>query len=158
MKIVEYNDKFKDDVIDLILSIQNIEFDVGIPLAEQPDIQDIHKYFITSGGNFWLALDQNDKLIGTIGLQALTPQIAILKKFFVISEYRGHQVGMALYNELLKFAEINHFLEIFLDTPAKATQSHKFYRKAGFKEVAKELLPVVYQYPDRDSLIFHLKL
>lgn len=81
MKIVEYTDKFKDDVIDLILNIQNIEFDVDIQLEEQPDIQDIHQYFTTSGGNFWLALDDHEKLIGTIGLQALTPQMAILKSF-----------------------------------------------------------------------------
>lgn len=158
MKIVEYTDKFKDDVINLILNIQNIEFDVDIQLEEQPDIQDIHQYFTTSGGNFWLALDDHEKLIGTIGLQALTPQMAILKKFFVNSEYRGHKVGKALYDELLNFAEINNFLEIFLDTPSKATQSHQFYRKAGFEEIPKQQLPVVYKYPDRNSLIFRLKL
>ena len=45
MKIVEYTDKFKDDVINLILNIQIIEFDVDIQLEEQPDIQDIHQYF-----------------------------------------------------------------------------------------------------------------
>lgn len=158
MKVVGYTEKYKNDVIDLILTIQNIEFNVNISLDEQADIKDIYKYFNASGGNFWLALDDDEKLIGTLGLQAITPEIAILKKFFVSSEYRGHKIGAALYNELLKFAQKNNFLEIFLDTPAKATQSHKFYRKAGFEEVTKAKLPIVYQYPDRDSLIFCLKL
>lgn len=158
MKIVEYNETYKNEVIDLILNIQNVEFKVDIQLEEQPDLEDIYKYYIASGGSFWLALDANDKVIGTIGVQAITPQIAILKKFFVNFEYRGHKVGVALYNELIQFVKNNNFLEIFLDTPSKATRSHKFYRQAGFKEVSNDLLPSVYNYPDRDSLIFQLKV
>lgn len=158
MKIIEYTDQFKDDVIQLILQIQNIEFEVNIQLDEQPDIQDIPKYFQTSGGNFWLAINDEDKLVGTLGLQAFNLKTAILKKFFVNPEYRGHKVGKALYDELIEFAKAQKFSEILLDTPAKATRSHQFYRQAGFQEINKQELPIPYIYPDRDSLIFLLKL
>jgi GNAT superfamily N-acetyltransferase len=92
------------NIIELILRIQNFEFEINIQLHEQPDIEDITTYCQASGGNFWLALDENQMLIGTIGIQAFNNNIAILKKFFVNSEYRGHKIGKALYEELLRFA------------------------------------------------------
>jgi len=158
MKIVEYTNKYQDEAIKLILKIQNDEFKVDIQLDEQPDLLDITRYYIQSGGNFWLALNDQDEVVGTLGLQAYDSKSAILKKFFVSSELRGEKVGKALYDELIAFAQNKKFETIVLDTPSKATRSHKFYRQAGFIEIAKSDLPFNYIYPDRDSLIFLLKL
>ncbi|BAK59007.1 truncated acetyltransferase [Lactococcus garvieae ATCC 49156] len=45
MKLIAYNDTYKQAVIDLILSIQKEEFGVAIDLADQPDLQDIHAHY-----------------------------------------------------------------------------------------------------------------
>lgn len=158
MKIIDFNDKYKDDVVDFILNIQNIEFNVNIKLEEQPEINDVHKNFISLGGGFWLAIDEHDRLIGTIGLHRLSPEVAILKKFFIKKESRGHKVGLQLYKKLISFAESEGVLQIYLDTPATARGARNFYIKAGFKEISKENLPIQYSYPDRDSIIFRLNL
>lgn len=40
-----YDDKYKQEVIDLILYVQNIEYGVGITIEDQPDILDIKRNY-----------------------------------------------------------------------------------------------------------------
>ena len=39
--IIPYDDKYREEVIKLILYVQNVEYQVGIRVEEQPDILDI---------------------------------------------------------------------------------------------------------------------
>ncbi|MEK5143511.1 MULTISPECIES: GNAT family N-acetyltransferase [Paenibacillus] len=158
--ITVYDDSYKEEVIKLILHVQNVEYEVGISLKEQPDILDIHSNYINDGGNFWIALNDNGEVVGSIGLQKKNKEVAVLKKFFVYKDYRGKEFGTGkkLYEALLDFAKKQGFSKIILDTPSKATRSHGFYKKAGFKEIDKEDLPIKYNYPDRNSIIFLLEL
>jgi len=158
--ITIYDDTYKEEVINLILHVQNVEYGVGISVEEQPDILDIQSNYISDGGNFWIALNDNGEVVGSIGLQKKTNEVAVLKKFFVYKDYRGKEfgIGTGLYKALLDFANKQGFSKVILDTPSKATRSHSFYKKAGFKEIAKEDLAIKYNYPDRDSILFELDL
>lgn len=158
--ITVYNDKYKEEVITLILHVQNVEYGVGISVEEQPDILDIHSNYINDGGNFWIALNDKEEVIGSIGLQKKNKEIAVLKKFFVYKDYRGKEFGTGkkLFEALLDFDKKQGFSKIILDTPSKATRSHSFYKKVGFKETDKQNLPIKYDYPNRDSIIFLLEL
>ncbi|AIQ68695.1 GNAT family N-acetyltransferase [Paenibacillus graminis] len=158
--ITYYADKYKEEVIKLILHVQNDEYGVGISVEEQPDILDIQSNYVKAGGNFWVALNENGDVVGSIGLQKKTDDIAVLKKFFVYKDYRGKElaIGTGLYETMLDFAQKHRFSKVILDTPSKATRSHSFYKKVGFKEITKSDLPIQYDYPDRDSLIFMLDL
>ncbi|MEH7549438.1 GNAT family N-acetyltransferase [Neobacillus vireti] len=158
--ITIYDDRYKEEVINLILHVQNVEYGVGISVEEQPDILDIQSNYISDGGNFWIALNGNGEVVGSIGLQKKTNEVAVLKKFFVYKDYRGKEfgVGTGLYKALLDFANKQGFSKVILDTPSIATRSHSFYKKVGFKEIVKEDLEIKYDYPDRDSLIFELDL
>ncbi|MNO51824.1 acetyltransferase [compost metagenome] len=158
--ITVYNDSYKEEVIKLILHVQNVEYEVGISVKEQPDILDIHSNYINDGGNFWIALNDSGEVVGSIGLQKKNKDVAVLKKFFVYKDYRGKEFGTGkkLYEALLDFAKKQGFSKIILDTPSKATRSHGFYKKVGFKEIDKEDLPIKYDYPDRNSIIFLLDL
>src|SRR6185312_12957201 len=158
--ITTYDAKFKEEVIKLILYVQNVEFEVGISVKEQSDILDIQSNYIDTGGNFWVALNNKGEVVGSIGLQKKTNEVAVLKKFFVYKDYRGKEfgIGKGLYEALLDFAKKQGFSKVILDTPSKATRSHGFYKKVGFKKIDKEDLPIQYDYPDRNSLIFELNL
>ena len=81
-----------------------------------------------------------------------------MKKFFVKKKYRSQRVGLALYKKLLEFAEAANVQYIILDTPSFAHASHRFYEKAGFRKIDKIELPVPYEYPDRDSILYMLDL
>lgn len=124
-------------------------------LDEQPDLLDISTYYQKNGGEFWLAVEEG-KLLGTIALMNYGNNNAVMKKFFVRSEYRRKKVGYALYQMLIKYAKDKGFRQILLDTPAIAKASHRFYEKAGFKKIIKSELPCKYDYPDRDSYLYLL--
>ncbi len=52
MKIFPYSDKFKEEITDLILNIQNNEFGIDITASDQPDLQNISSYYQFGAGNF----------------------------------------------------------------------------------------------------------
>lgn len=158
--IVSYQEEYQTALIRLILGIQNNEFHLGISLNEQPDLIQIKRHYLDIGGGFWLALNQEEQVIGTIALQKETEEIGILKKFFISEAYRGREFGISqkLYETLLDFAKKEKFVILLLDSPAEAKRSHAFYRKMGFQLIGKDALPISYTYPDRNSCIFSLKL
>ncbi|MBP3965061.1 GNAT family N-acetyltransferase [Paenibacillus lignilyticus] len=153
-----YDAKYKNEIIDLILYVQNSEFHLNIDIEEQSDILDIPTHYLANGGNFWVALNEGGNVIGSIGLQRLTEDLYILKKFFIYNEYRGKACSIGLFNEAVIYAKQRDIKTIILDTPSIATRSHRFYEKNGFKEISKHDLPVTYDYPDRDSLLYRLDL
>ncbi len=157
MKIILYSDVYKEQIINLILNIQNNEAKINLSLDEQPDLKDINKYYANSGGAFFLAID-NGVVIGTIGIMIKENGCAVLKKFFVKSEYRGQKVGLRLYLRLIDFAKKNDVKHIVLDTPSVAKESHKFYERAGFHKIQPSQLPINYVFPDRDSVLYMLDL
>ena len=156
MQIKTYSEKYRNEVISLILDIQNNEAKIGLPLSEQPDLLDINRSYRQNGGEFWIALF-NGEIIGTIGLMMKERHCAVLKKFFVKKEYRSQKVGLTLYKELLKYAESKNVRQIILDTPSVTHTSHRFYEKAGFCKISADELPVPYSYPHRDSILYMLK-
>lgn len=150
----------KQQVIDTILYVQNVEFKVGISLEDQPDLLDIERHYVVPGGQFWVAMTTDRRVVGTIGLQAKPDGIGILKKLFVLAEYRGKQSQCAakLFGALIEFARSSGMQTLVLDTPSVATRSHAFYKANGFREIPQAEIPVKYDYPDRNSLFFRLDL
>lgn len=145
------------EIIDLILSIQNGENHLGIPLSEQMDLTTIKESYQDTGGEFWLALD-GEHVVGTIALMKKSETCGVLKKFFVKKEYRKQGVGGQLYEQLLRFARENRLQQIILDTPAVAVASHRFYERVGFRKISRAELPIEYSYPDRNSYLYLLEL
>lgn len=115
---------------------------------------------MAGGGSFWLALNEEKKVVGSIGLQLIDSEVGVLKKFFLYEKYRGSGQGlsMELYKKLVDFARARKLSSLILDTPSVAKRSHSFYKKVGFSQISKDELPVAYNYPDRDSLLFKLDL
>lgn len=157
VEIETYQGNYDDEITKLILSIQNNEAKINLSLEEQPDLKDIKSSYQQNGGEFWIA-KLGEEVIGTIGLMMKENDCAILKKFFVKSEYRSKRVGLALYRKLLGYALNAKVKHIILDTPSVACASHKFYENAGFHKIDVEHLPISYVYPDRDSLLYVLDL
>lgn len=150
----------RDAVIALVLGIQNGEFGLGLAIEDQPQLLDIEAHFLRNGGGFWVAVDAADHVVGSIGLLRKTAVCAVLRSFFIAPEWRGSASGCAqrLYAVLLDFAHAQGIGQVILDTPAVATRAQQFYRRAGFVQITREQLPVPYEYPDRDSVLFLLEL
>jgi N-acetylglutamate synthase-like GNAT family acetyltransferase len=155
--IIKYQEKYKQQVIDLILHIQNAEAGINLQIEEQPDLLNIPLYYEKSGGEFWIAVD-NEEVIGTIAFMNYGNGNGVLKKFFVRADWRGRKLGLALYQTLMKCVKKSGYRQLLLDTPSVAKASHRFYEKAGFLQISKNELPFHYEYPDRNSLLFLLEI
>lgn len=104
-----------------------------------------------------MAVDNGD-VIGTLGLMKIDEKWSVLKKFFVHKAWRSKRIGLLLYEKLLAFAKSHGVHHIILDTPSVAVKSHAFYERSGFIQVKKTDLPIKYEYPDRNSLLYRLDL
>ena len=78
IKITRFDDKYTQDVIDLVLHFQNDGTRPLVTVDDQPDMLHITDAYINAGGNFWSALDDG-RLAGTIGIMPCGDDTAVLK-------------------------------------------------------------------------------
>jgi N-acetylglutamate synthase-like GNAT family acetyltransferase len=159
MKIEFYTKKYKAAVAELILDIQNNEFNVPITINEQTDLLDIESYYLKKNGNFWIAL-HDEKLIGTIALIDIDNAQSALRKMFVHKDYRGKEkgVGQLLLNTLIDWCTQKNINEIYLGTVEQLYAAKKFYIKNGFVEIDKRALPENFPLMQVDTEFFKLIL
>lgn len=143
--IQPYHDAHRSQLIELILPIQQIEFNVPITLADQPDLQDAGSFFEnypTGKGRFWVAL-ADEKVVGSIGLLNIGNGQACLRKMFVHHDFRGktHNLAQNLLEECEKWAITQGLHEIFLGTREDLYAARRFYERNDFILVEKADLP-----------------
>ena len=159
IEIRTYSDEDREEVIRLVLHCQNDGTRPSVSVDDQPELRRIPEKYMDSGGNFWVAKD-NGKTAGSIGLMKFGDGTAVLKKFFVYEPYRGApcHLGRQLYGTLLDYARTHGVKQLILDTPKNTDRAHKFYERAGFTEIERADVPVVYDFPYEDSDFFRLEI
>ncbi|RFS19388.1 GNAT family N-acetyltransferase [Chitinophaga silvatica] len=145
--------------IDLILPIQQIEFNVPVTLEDQPDLKDIDNFYHGSGGGFWGAFD-GEELVGTIALINIGHHAGVIRKMFVKKEYRGKEFGIAqqLLEGLINHSREHGIEDIYLGTVDKLAAARRFYEKNQFNEVPKASLPSYFPLMQADNVFYHLHL
>lgn len=82
MEIKSFEQKYRDDMIFMILEARNA---LGrIPHLNE-DLLDIVANYISIGNMFWMAIDSNDRVIGTIGTKIISQNEMWLKRLYVKS-------------------------------------------------------------------------
>ncbi|SDF20763.1 GNAT family N-acetyltransferase [Sporomusa acidovorans] len=159
VRIEKFSKEYQDEVIDLILDIQQKEFSIPIRKEDQPDLSDIPNFYQTQGGNFWIAVD-DQQVVGTIALIDIGNHQGALRKMFVKTEYRGKTFNTAklLLSALLSWASDHHMQEIFLGTTEKFLAAHRFYEKNKFAQIPKEHLPRAFPLMKVDTRFYKLML
>ncbi len=137
-----YLPQYQEQIINLILHIQNYEFQVPIPLEKQAGLLRIREFYQKNHGNFWIAVD-NEQVVGTIALLDIGDYQAAIQKFFVRQDYRGKQIGVGqrLFDTLLDWSKRKSIKEIYLGTTEAYQAAHRFYEKNGFNEISQLELP-----------------
>jgi len=132
IKIIPYNQQYKDQVINLILDVYEKEFDfIGY---DRPDIYSIPVTYQKSGnGNFWVALD-GEEVVGTVGILGKTDELAYLKRMIVKKEFRQQGLGQKLLQTAIDFAREYGFKTIYAGTVEENINAIKFYKQHGFVE------------------------
>ncbi|MGV3286697.1 GNAT family N-acetyltransferase [Bacillus wiedmannii] len=142
IRIIPYESTFQDEVVDLIVHIQQKEYNVPITKEEQPDLLEIETFYQRDYGNFWVAT-YDDKVVGTVALLDIENQQVALRKMFVKKEFRGKGWGASykLLQTAISWAENKRLKDIYLGTTAKFLAAHRFYEKNNFQSVSIDELP-----------------
>jgi N-acetylglutamate synthase-like GNAT family acetyltransferase len=160
ISIETYCDIYQKQVENLVLGIQNDEFLLGLTAQDQPDLPNIGEFY--KNGRFWVALNEENQVMGTIGLEPLNETQAALRKMFLDKAMRGNKdinLAQNLFETLLTYAQIRGFQELWLDTPPPAKAAHRFYERNGFELMLSESVPSTYKVPlINDLKIYRLTL
>jgi GNAT superfamily N-acetyltransferase len=151
--------EWSPQVIDLILPIQQIEFNVPITLKEQPDLLDIDKNYGQSGGGFWGAI-QEEQIVGTIALIPFGNDGGAIRKMFVRKEFRGKEFGVAkqLLDVLITYCRTAGIKDLYLGTVEILKAALRFYEKNGFTRISMQDLPIAFPRMEVDTVFYHLHI
>ncbi|WP_088011693.1 GNAT family N-acetyltransferase [Gottfriedia acidiceleris] len=140
--VKEYSNDYQAQVVDLILDIQQQEYNIKITKDDQPDLFTIEDFYQNGNGNFWVALS-GDKVVGTISLLDIGNQQVALRKMFVDKEYRGAKFNTAslLLNNAINWANEKSIKAVYLGTTPQFLAAHRFYEKNGFTCIEVTDLP-----------------
>lgn len=162
LTILSLSNAHRDAVAGLILPIQQVEFNVPITLADQPDLGDLEAAYFRPGGGFWGAFVDGE-LAGTIGL--LVPNrgaapLGVIRKMFVQSAFRGKQWGVAqqLLETLVAYSRDIGLEDLYLGTINHMKAAHRFYERNGFVRVEKTALPAIFPLMPVDDVFYHLEI
>ena len=151
-----YNDHCKQ-ILDLILPIQQIEFNVPVTLEGQPDLLDIETHYHNTKGGFWGAKN-GDELVGSIALIGFGSNSGAIRKMFVKKEFRGKENGAAqqLLETLITFCKEKEITNLYLGTVDMLKAAHRFYEKNGFIKMNSEDMPANFPRMMGENVYYHL--
>lgn len=158
-KIEPLTNADSEKIIGLILPIQQIENNVPVTLADQPDLLNIESVYHKSGGGFW-GVKYNDEVIGTIALIAFEGNGGAIRKMFVKKDFRGKEFGLAqhLLEALIDYCKVQSITDLYLGTLDTLKAAIRFYERNNFELIAKENLPPSFPVMQVDNRFFHLKI
>ncbi|MPS64486.1 MAG: GNAT family N-acetyltransferase [Chryseobacterium sp.] len=159
LEIKTINNTYSESIIDLILNIQQKEFNVPITIEDQPDLMQIEEFYVASGGNFWGAF-KDGELVGTIALVKFDKNAAAIRKMFVKKEFRGkkHNIAQQLLEVLIAYCHENGIEEVYLGTVSILKAALRFYERNHFKIINKEELPAKFPLMSADNVFCFLDL
>ncbi|WP_270180935.1 GNAT family N-acetyltransferase [Alkalihalobacillus sp. CinArs1] len=157
--VQRYDQDYQEQVVDLISTIQQDEFQIPITVEEQPDLYAIASFYQTGKGNFWLAI-YNGRVVGTISLLDIDNNQLALRKMFVHKDYRGGPffVAKRLLQEAIKWSRENEVHDIYLGTTPQFLAAHRFYEKNDFVRVGLEDLPKSFPVLAVDKRFYRLEM
>jgi GNAT superfamily N-acetyltransferase len=146
-------------ILDVILPIQQIEFNLPITAEAQTDLLNIEVHYHQTGGCFWGA-KLDDELIGTIALIATENNAGTIRKMFVKKEYRGKAKGTAqlLLNTLINYTKEAGITDLYLGTVDVLKTAHRFYERNGFEQRKSEEMPSCFRRMGGENVYYHLHL
>ena len=129
--IVKYEDKYKDEIIQFLIDVAIGEF--GYTEWENYFKTKSFEPYKNNEGEFFIALNEQNKIIGTCGALKKTDTTIKLNSFYILSEYRDKGNRKKLYDKVMEYIVEKNYKEIILCTFEKFNRAIEFYKKRGYK-------------------------
>lgn len=137
MKIIEFEEKYRDDLIFMVLQAKDA---IGrIPKLNE-DLLNIKENYFDKKDMFWIALDDFDRVIGCVGTKTENGFIWV-KRLYVKASLKRRGIGSELLKYVEEFAKEKGINKLKVHLGGKEYfESYSFYPKHGFNEVEERYM------------------
>ena len=132
MRIIKYEKKYRDDLIFMVLEAKNA---LGRVPGLNEDLLDIEGFCFNKGDMFWIALDDNDRVIGSVGCNLLPDDEAVLHRLYIKYNLKRQGLGTEMLDVAENFAGKNgrKVMKVHLGDKVTYFESRSFYPKHGYE-------------------------
>jgi GNAT superfamily N-acetyltransferase len=131
-RIIPYQREYRDDMIYCLLLAK--EAVTGKASRINEDLLDIRKSYFDRGEAFFLAVDDNDRVIGMLGTNTASPTDMWLKRLYVKPGAKRKGVGSALLSAVEEFAVARGIEVLHTRFSDDYTEAPRFYLSRGFAD------------------------
>jgi len=98
------------------------------------DMDDVETSYMKSpGSQFWVAINAQDEVVGTIGVQHHEESTGEIRRLRVRPDSQRRGIGSKLMETALKFCHENHYLKVTLDTYMDHEPAMRLFDKFRFR-------------------------
>jgi len=127
--IIPFQEEFRDDTIFCLLSAKDALGD--IPRLNE-DILHIKECYFDKGDMFWIALDENQRVIGMLGTDTVSKTDMWLRRLFIKPALKRNGLGSALFSKAEEYAIAKGISVIHTRFHDNYVEAAMFYPKKGF--------------------------
>lgn len=135
MQIIPYEEKYRDDMIFMVLEAKNA---LGRVPRLNDDLLNIKEYYFDKDDMFWLALDDNSRVVGCVGYGSIKNTSEVfLHRLFIKYNLKHRGIGTALLTTAEKYIQSKGktVIRVHLGEPKEQWyESYNFYPKNGYVE------------------------
>lgn len=133
-KIIPYEQQYRDDTIFCLLTAKDA---LGrIPVLDE-DVLDIQSNYFDKGDMFWLAIDEEDRVIGMLGTDTVSDADLWLRRLFLKPSMKRRGLGSSLLVKAEDTAKSKGVATIHTRFPDDFIEASWFYPAKGFVEVER---------------------
>jgi putative acetyltransferase len=101
------------------------------PAGYDADLTRVMGTYCRAGGAFWV-LEDDGRVVGTVGVVALSPDEVEIKRVYLHASLRGQGWGRALVEHAMSWAAARGHTRVRLWSDVKFERSHVMYGRLGF--------------------------
>lgn len=138
-RIIPYNGKYRDDMIFMVLEAKDA---LGRGPRLNEDLLDIQKNYLDGGDMFWLAIDEDDRVVGCIGYNSISGTTEVkLHRLYVKATRKRQGIGTRLLHTVEQHLRERGKTAVHVHLGGKDYfESHSFYPKHGYKEYVPSMM------------------
>ncbi|MEP6646721.1 MAG: GNAT family N-acetyltransferase [Saprospiraceae bacterium] len=122
------------DIIPALLRDYHREFNDDTCFTSfDAEMADISGVYSSPGSHLIIAVENKTmQIAGCVAMRSLSPDIAEMKRLYVVPSHRGIQLGKKLAVGIINYATENNYSRMLLDTMHTMSAAQELYRLLGF--------------------------
>ena len=137
--IIPYDEKYRDDMIFMVLQAKDA---LGRIPGLNEDLLDIRKHYLDTGDMFWLAINEHDRVIGSVGYKSIPGTTEVrLHRLYIKAALKRRGIGTRLLRTAEEHLRRQGKTAIHVHLGGKEYfESRSFYPKHGYREYAPDYM------------------